>query len=291
MDIHRSMSLFIEIARQGNLTAAGQKLGMSPPSASRRLADLESWLGHPLVRRSTRHVSLTELGERYLPKCIEIVESTEALRKDAAQLSDEPSGRLKVTAAGIVARRAISQVIPGFLEKYPSVTLQMELSNRLDGLIEGQTDLAIRIGHIEDSSLISRKLCDTRTVLVASPAFLDKWGRPQDISDLQRFPCLVDTIPRYGARWPFLSGKMVQGPAFVGDGEITGNLAVSGMGLAYLPELLISAELRDGRLEEVLTDVAPAGSAVYAVFPARDYITPGARAFAQAIETHLRTVQ
>lgn len=279
------MTLFIEVAREGSLTAAGRKIGLSPPSATRLLNDLESWLGQPLVRRSTRHVSLTELGARYLPRCIEIVETTEALKSDAVRLSGRPNGRLRVTAAGIYARRVVSAVIPGFLAQNPGVWLQLEATNHVVDLMAAKMDLAIRVGKLEDSRLVARKVCETRTLLVAAPEFVNRRGLPTGPNDLFDLPCLIDTVPHYGARWPFLGGKMVKGPAMINDGEIIRDLAVAGMGIAYLPDLLVKEDLRDGRLVELLPDVATQTTGIYALFPPRDYISAAARAFADAIET------
>lgn len=277
------MTLFIEVARTGSLAAAGRKMGLSPPSASRLLSDLETWLGQPLVRRSTRHLSLTDLGERYLPRCVEIVENTEALKTNASRHSDRPTGRLRVTATGIHARRVVSTIIPGFLAQNPSVSLELDTTNRVIDLMSEKMDLAIRVGHLEDSSLVARKICDTRTVLVASPDFVNRRGRPTKIADLADLPCLIDTVPQYGPRWPFLRGKRVTGPAMISDGEIIRDLTLAGLGIAYLPEFLVKEDLRDGRLDELLPDIASKTTGIYAVFPPRDYISAAARAFADAI--------
>lgn len=277
------MTLFIEVARTGSLAAAGRKMGLSPPSASRLLSDLETWLGQSLVRRSTRHLSLTDLGERYLPRCIEIVESTEALKTNASRHSERPTGRLRVTATGIHARRVVSTVIPGFLAQNPSVSLELDTTNRVIDLMSEKMDLAIRVGHLEDSSLVARKICNTRTVLVAAPDFLNRRGRPTKITDLSDLPCLIDTVPLYGPRWPFLRGKRVTGPAMISDGEIIRDLTLAGLGIAYLPEFLVKEDLRDGRLDELLPDIASKTTGIYAVFPPRDYISAAARAFADAI--------
>lgn len=183
------------------------------------------------MRRSTRHLSLTELGESYLPRCREIVETTEALKRNAASQSKRPSGRLRVSAAGLHARR----------------------------------------------------ICDFRTVLVASPAFLHAHGRPETPDDLLNLPCLIDTVPRHGGRWPFLGGKTVKGPVMINDGEIIRDLTIAGLGIAYLPGILVKDDIKRGVLCELLTEVASETHGVYAVFPPRDYINPAARTFAQAI--------
>jgi DNA-binding transcriptional LysR family regulator len=283
MNLHKSMLLFVEVAQEGSLVAAGRKLGLSAPSASRLLGDLEEWLGQPLVRRSTRHLSLTELGESYLPRCREIVESTEALKRNAASQSKRPSGPLRVSAAGLHARRVVSAVIPNFLKENPDVTLQLETTNRFVDLMSEKVDLAIRAGTLEDSSLIARRICDFRTVLVASPEFLHVYGRPETPDDLLDLPCLIDTVPRHGGRWPFLGGKTVKGPVMINDGEIIRDLTIAGMGIAYLPGILVKDDIERGVLCELLTDVASETQGVYAVFPPRDYINPAARTFAQAI--------
>jgi DNA-binding transcriptional LysR family regulator len=284
MNLHRSMTLFVEVAREGNLAAAGRRLNLSPPSASRLLNDFEGWLGKSLVRRTTRHVSLTELGERYLPRCIDILENTEALKTNAAKHTDRPTGRLRVTVAGILARKIVTGIIPKFLAENPSVTLQLDTTDRPIDLMSEKMDVAIRVGHLEDSSLVARKICETRLVLVASPAFLNRRGMPVEKDDLTEMPCLIDTVPRYGARWPFLGGKMISGPAEISDGEVIRDLAVAGLGIAYLPELLIDEDLHTETLIEVLPGLAPETLGIYAVFPPRDYISAAALAFSEAVK-------
>ncbi len=284
MDLHRSMLLFIEVAQEGSLAAAGKSMGISSPSASRLLKDLENWIGQPLVRRSTRHLSLTELGVRYLPRCVEIVESTKALKSNLSKHTEQPTGNLRVTVAGIVARRVVAAVIPQFIAENPSVTVQLDTTDRAIDLMVEKMDLAIRIGHLEDSSLVCRKIFEFRVVLVASPEFLDRHVQPTDVMELSDLPCLIDTVPKYGARWPFLRGRKVKGPVEISDGEVIRDLALAGMGIAYLPELLIETDLNDGLLVEILPDVARETLGVYAVFPPQEYISAAARAFAKAVE-------
>jgi len=278
------MQLFVAVTEQGSLSAAGKQLGISSPSASRLLLDLENWLGEPLVRRSTRHLSLTELGERYLPRCIEIVESTEALKSNISKHTERPTGRLRVTSPGIIARHVLAEIIPSFLAENPSVKLHLDTTDNLVDLLSAKMDLAIRIGHLEDSRLVARKICEIRLVLVAAPNFFTSYVKPTKVSQLSDLPCLIDTVPRYGARWPFLRGKKVEGPVAISDGEVIRDLALSGLGIAYIPEILIAADLCDGNLIEVLPDASSETLGVYAVFPPREYITAAAQVFADAAE-------
>jgi DNA-binding transcriptional LysR family regulator len=284
MDLHRSMRLFIEVAQEGSLTAAGKRMGISSPSASRLLRDLEDWIGQPLVRRSTRHLALTELGERYLPRCIEIVESTKALKSNLSKHAERPTGNLRVTVASIVARRVVAAVIPRFLAENPSVTISLNTTDQAIDLMVEKMDIAIRVGNLEDSSLVSRKIFEFRVMLVASPGFLSRHVQPTKVSELSDLPCLIDTVPKYGARWPFLRGRKVKGPVEISDGEIIRDLALSGMGVAYLPELLVETELSNGLLIEILPGVSSETLGVYSVFPPREYISAAARVFAKAVE-------
>jgi DNA-binding transcriptional LysR family regulator len=277
------MRLFIEVAREGNLAAAARKLGLSAPSGSRLLGDLEKWLGQPLVRRTTRHTSLTELGERYLPQCIEIVGNTEALKRNVSKLTDHPTGRLRVTVSGIVARRVVAPIVPQFLAENPSVSLELDTTDKAVDIMSEKIDIAIRVGHLEDSSLVARKLCDTRLVLVATQEFLDRNGTPSNFEELRDLPCLIDTVPRYGAHWPFLRGKMVTGPAKISDGEIIRDLTLKGLGVSYLPDLFVEDDLKAKRLIELFPDHAAETLGIYAVFPPREFISSAARAFAQSI--------
>jgi DNA-binding transcriptional LysR family regulator len=283
MNLHKSLKLFVEVAKQGNMAAAARSLGLSPPSASRLLNDLENWLGQPLVRRTTRHISLTELGERYLPRCLEIVEGTEALKLNALKHSDRPTGRLKVTVSGILARKVVTPVIPQFLSENPGVSLEMDTTDTPIDLMSGKMDLAFRVGHLEDSSLIAKKICEMRLVLVASHEFLARRGAPTDINQLKEFPCLIDSVPRYGSRWPFLNGKMVTGPATISDGEIIRKLTLAGLGISYLPDLFVEDDINDGRLIELFPHLAPETLGIYAVFPPKEYISMAARAFVEAV--------
>ncbi len=277
MDLHRSMRLFVEVAEEGSLAAAGRRMGVSSPSASRLLKDLEDWIGQPLVRRSTRHLSLTELGERYLPRCVEIVESTKALKSNLSKHAGQPTGNLRVTVAGILARRVVAATIPKFLAENPSVTVHLDTTDQPIDLMAEKMDLAIRVGHLDDSSLVSRKIFEIRLVLVASPEFFNRHAQPTKVSELFDVPCLIDTVPQYGARWPFLRGRKVRGPVEISDGEIIRDLALAGMGIAYLPEILVETELSDGLLVEVLPGISTETLGIYAVFPPHEYISAAAR--------------
>ncbi len=289
MDLHRSMRLFVEVAEEGSLAAAGRRMGVSSPSASRLLKDLEDWIGQPLVRRSTRHLSLTDLGERYLPRCVEIVESTKALKSNLSKHAGQPTGNLRVTVAGILARRVVAATIPKFLAENPSVTVHLDTTDQPIDLMAEKMDLAIRVGHLDDSSLVSRKIFEIRLVLVASPEFFNRHAQPTKVSELFDVPCLIDTVPQYGARWPFLRGRKVRGPVEISDGEIIRDLALAGMGIAYLPEILVETELSDGLLVEVLPGISTETLGIYAVFPPHEYISAAARVFATAVEVAFST--
>lgn len=287
MDIYRSMTLFVEVAKEGSIAAAGRKLHLSPPSATRLLNELEQWLGQPLVRRTTRHVSLTELGESYLPACMEILEKTQALKANAREKAVAVSGKLSITTSDILARRVLTPVISRFLTAYPDVSFDINTSHKVVDFMSDNIDIAFRTGTLQDSSLIARRVFNMHMKLVASPGFIASYGLPESDKQLLSLPCLISSMPVYGAKWPFLRGKSVSGPVRVDNGDITCALAVKGHGIAYLPELFVEQEIADGRLLEILPDRERDTLPVYALFPPRDYISVAARKFVQYVEEYM----
>lgn len=285
MNIHKSMQLFVELAKTHSLAAAGRNMQLSPPSASRLLNDLEEWLGQPLVRRTTRHVSLTEQGESYLPRCIEILEKTTALHTEARNSAPKIQGKLRITAIGVLIREILAPALSEFVEKHPGVEFEIDSTHQVVNFMADHIDVAFRSGELEDSTLIARKVCDVRMVLVASPSFLGKHDHPETVEDLLSLPCLISTMYTFGARWPFLKGKKVTGPISINDGETLAMLACQGLGIAYIPELYIRDALECKQLIEILPDRTRDTIPVHAVFPPRNYISAAAREFVDTVQS------
>jgi DNA-binding transcriptional LysR family regulator len=283
LDTLRNMQAFVEVARAGSFVAAAGRLGVSTSSISRLVSDLEAWLKVPLFRRTTRRLSLTDPGRLYLARCAAIVAAADDLKRDAEALSETPRGSLRVTAAASPARYLIAPRIPAFLAAHPAVKLRFDLRDQPIDIVGEGMDLAIRIGRLEDSALVARRIGETRLMLTATPGFLARHGRPAAPGDLGALPCLVDTVPTRGARWFPDQGLAVDGPVFANSGEMIRALTLAGQGLSLLPDFFVREDVGAGRLVSLMEERFGAAIGIYAVFPPRGQITAAARAFVDFI--------
>ena len=182
--------LFVRVVDEGSFSAAARFLGITPSSVSRQVSQLEDELGARLFHRTTRKQSLTETGEIYLRHARRIVADLEEARLAVRRLVDTPSGSLHVTAEADFAVAFVAPILPEFFDRYPEVQLRLSMSAGRMDLVDSGIDLAIRMGHLDDSSLIARKIAVSRSLLCASPAYLAKHGRPTHPRELEAHSCL-----------------------------------------------------------------------------------------------------
>ena len=283
----KAMEAFVEVIRLGSFAAAARRLNLSTSSISRLVNDLEDWLQTPLLRRTTRNLTLTDAGEIHLQTCKQIVTAWNDLGEQARTCAGTPRGKLHIAGAAYPMRLRIAPLLPRFLQLYPKVQLELHLhDNPLDLVGEG-IDVAIRIGALEDSSLIARKCGDIYLKLVASPGFLKRHGSPQSLGELPSFPCLVDRTARLGSRWPIGRPVQVDGPVLANDGEIIRQMALAGLGIALLPDFFVERDIENGCLVDLFEDQLDERLGIYTLLPVRKQITPAARAFADFIAKSL----
>jgi len=262
------------IAQLGSFTKAAQRLGLSKAAVSQRIAELERAMGQQLVARTTRSVRLSEAGRQ-------LVEETEAsfahitrslgAARDAA---GQPRGLLRVTAPVALGRQHVAPLLSRFLVRYPEIRIELDLSDRIAALTQEGFDLAVRHTSSPPDTHVAVKLCASRAMLVASPAYLAAHGAPAHPEELARHACLPYLRPG-PAVWLFERAAQrlripVQGPLRAGNSEILRDAALDGLGLALLPDFSAAKALAAGTLVEVLRDWRPAGffgDAIYAVHP------------------------
>ena len=272
------LAFFSQLVRLGSLAATARELNLTPPAVSKRLAQLEQRLGVRLLNRTTRQFSLTEAGHTYYKRASEIVREVDSLADTVRESSGDVKGRIKLTAPRTLADAEIGQSLIDFAVEYPDISLDIHLDDRFVDLVEEGFDMAIRITRMEDSSLIARRLCDFSITFCASPAYLERYGAPRSPEDLTKLPCIIDTNGRWYSNWPFqrANGEMfnipVSGPIEVNSPLATRAAAISGLGIAPLPDFIAADALRDGRLVSVLEDWVPKGGGVFAVYPHRRYL-------------------
>jgi DNA-binding transcriptional LysR family regulator len=269
----------LEVARLGSFSGAADKLDLSTSSVSRQVNEFEEWLGVPVFQRTTRQVSLTSAGEFFIDRLQSIVLDIDSLREEASTLVQSVRGRLRITSALYYTRHRITPHLWGFLQRYPELHVEFVLSDSTTDIIGEGIDLAIRIGQLPDSSLVSRKIDSVRLILAASPGFLERHGTPTQPTDLTEMPCLVDTVPAHGKYWPIGKKVRVNSVIEANNGEMIRDLSLQGLGISYLPDFFVDDDLKSGKLVQVLPEFEPDEVGVYAVFPPRRQISPNARAF------------
>jgi len=258
MDRLQAMKVFLAVAEAEGFAAAGRRLGMSPPAVTRAVAGLEDAIGTRLLLRTTRRVSLTEAGGRYLEDCRRILADLEEAEAAAAGSYVRPTGTLTVTAPMLFGQHHVMPVLLEFLEAHPRVDARLLLLDRIAGLLEEGIDVAVRIGHLPDSGLRAVKVGTVRRVVCASPDYLRRAGRPSRPQDLRRHRIVAPVGSSVPQDWRFACGS-VRSLALKPRLVCTSNAAVvaaaaAGWGVTRLLSYQIAPELEAGRLEIVLAD-------------------------------------
>lgn len=278
------IAVFAEVAKQGGFTAAANALGLSKSTVSKQVARLEDKLGVRLLNRTTRRLSLTEVGRAYYERCRRIIEEAEDAELAVTQLHAEPRGTLRVNAPISFGTLHVAGVLPAFMARYPDLHVDMELNDRVVDLVEEGLDMAIRIGELSDSTLVARRLAPCRFAAVASPAYWDAHGRPEHPSELADHNCLIYSLRQRPREFRF-DGP--DGPITVGasgtlscnNGDLLLRAAIAGTGVYLCPTFFCGVHMNDGRLEAVLRDFLGREAAVYAVWPQSRHLSAKVRAF------------
>lgn len=282
------MTAFVAVCETESLTAAARRLGLSLSVMSRQIAALETRLGARLLYRTTRSISLTDAGSRYLERARRILADLEEAERAAQSERAEPWGRLSVTAPLIFGRLHVAPLLARLVERHPDVTVELSLSDRFVNLVEEGHDLAIRIGHLPDSQLIARRFGETRRALVASPAYLEKASAPLHPADLVKFATIAFMPIAPPFDWHFAEAGADLGirlaPRFVtNSGDTAIALALDGAGIARVLYYQVRGAIAGGRLLEVLAPFAPEPMPIHAVYPSARLLSAKVRAFIELI--------
>lgn len=287
MDKFQAIQAFREVARQGGFAAAARALNTSPPSISRLISELEDDLGVRLFQRSTRNVGLTEEGEQFLKNGVVLLEELEAVSEEIRERRSEPRGHLRISSVVAFGQERIAPAIPGFMEKFPKVEVELEISNRKVDLVQEHFDLAIRIGGsdgLEASSLKARKIFSQTLIFVATPKYVEEMGQPQSLNDLERHRVVkqisgswgrVNELWHNGDKIVFNLPEMF----VVNSPNAARNAVLSGGAMGLLGDYLVSDMLSDDRMVRLLPEYRTLEQPIYAVFVHRNYMPAKVRAF------------
>ena len=278
------MATFVEVVARGSLSAAARAEGIAPAMIGRRLDALEARLGVKLLQRTTRRLVLTDEGTAFLEDCQRILAEVNDAESAISEHSMRASGHLTVSAPAGFGRQHVAPLLPSFLAEHRDVTINLNLSDRVIDLVAEGVDVAIRIASLDDSSLVGVKLADNRRVVVASPAYLKRHGRPRQLADLARHNCLPISSEGSQRGWAFLDdGKPVTlkvgGNMVCNDGAVLHAWALAGKGLAWRSIWEVGGQIASGELVTVLDEFAAPGNDVHAVFAQRRHLPLRIRAF------------
>lgn len=283
------MRLFARVVETGSFSEAGRKLDLAPSSISRQIAALEERLGVRLLHRTTRTLSLTEAGQLYYERASHILADIDDAHLALTQLESAPRGTLRLNVPIAFGRQHVLPMVFEFLERYPELKVDMTFTDHFVDLVQEGEDLAIRIGQLEPSSLIARKLAVSRRVVCASPAYLEREGEPALPSDLVRHNCLTRKgLPSGGREWKFIGSRgeqvvKVSGNFQANHTEALHAAALRGIGIVCLSTWTVGPDVKSGALRTVLDEyeVQPTATEapIYAVYPHNRHLSPKVRAF------------
>ena len=286
------IAMFLEVAKQLSFVRAAERLQVETGSLSRAIANLEKRLGTRLLQRTTRVVSLTEVGLIYAQKCEQIMAAFDEAGDAVAQLHQKPRGLLRVSVPMTLGQLHISPLISEFLYECPDVRMELELSDEIVDLVARNIDVAIRIGSPSDSLLVTRKVAQSKRVLCASTEYLHRAGRPLHPADLRDHNCLIFSPRSSDHVWTFTrkndSVKVpVSGTLKANNSVALLNAALGGTGIASIATHVVGDHLRNGQLELILPDWEQQSITIYAVYPSNRYVPLKVRVFVDFIINRL----
>lgn len=278
------MLVFARVVEAGGFSAAARRIGVSPSRVSKAVARLERSLGVRLLHRSTRRLSLTEIGAAYVEHCRRILEELTRAEEVVGRLHAEPRGTLKVSASVAFGTLHIAPALPAFAARYPELAIDMTINDRIVDLMEEGYDVAVRITRAPDPNLVARRLAPIRRKICATPDYFRRRGVPRTPEDLRHHNCLSYTHMSGQGVW-HLTGPAgdvavpVSGSLRINDDEALSQAVLGGLGIALLPTFIVGRELQAGRLEAVLSQYVPVERFVHAVHLPNLHLPAKVRAF------------
>ena len=285
MDRFAAMQAFVRVVESGSFVRAAERSAMSTSSLSRLVADLEAHLHARLLNRTTRKLSLTETGQAFYERCVQLLADLDEAESLAARAAAQAHGTIKLTCPYNLAARTLAPAIAGFVASHPAVKFDVTVSDRLIDLVEEGFDLAIRIGKVGSDLLVARKLGSTELVPCAAPDYLERHGPPATPADLARYSVMTYAYSPMPRVWQLRDAAgqthevRVQGPLHSNSGELSLGAAVAGLGISFEPEFMAAAALADGRLTNVLPEFRGPSLDIWAVYPSHRHLSAKVRLF------------
>ena len=285
MDNLSALEVFVRVVQAGSFSAAARAMDLTPSAVSKQIGRLEDRLNARLFNRTTRQLNLTEEGGAFFERASRILNDLEEAEQAVSHLRAAPRGTLRLELPTAFGQLHIAPLLPDYLARYPEMRIDVSMSDRFIDLVEEGKDLAIRIGDLQDSSLIVRKLASNRRVVCAAPDYLAGRGAPVTPADLADHNCVVYSYRAARNDWRFRDAEgvdhivQVSGNLEANNAEALHAVVAKGLGIGLLPLWLVGQDLCSGRLVEVLSDYEAPDSAVHAVYPPGRHLSPKVRSF------------
>lgn len=285
MDLFGSIPVFVSVVKQGGFSAAARALGVSKSAVSKRINQLESHLGVRLLHRTTRKLSLTEAGQRYYEHAVRALEASIQAEEAVTELQGEPQGKLRISSPMSFGRLHVAPLIPDLIKRYPGLQVELMMDDRNVDLVAEGFDIAIRSGHLTDSSLIARRLAPLRQVICASTEYIERVGMPDSPAELGEHNCILFTYASDDNEWRLQKEGhdeekvVVSGNYTVNNSEALLEALKKGLGIGRLPTFVAGPELKSGGLIPLFENYRISAFTFYAVFPEREYMPAKVRAF------------
>lgn len=289
MDLLLCIKTFVTVAEAGSFARAAERLGLSNAAVTRHVASLEERLGGRLLQRTTRKVRITEAGQLCLERFGRVLGDLQDIGQLVQGGAVEPQGLLRITSTTLFWMHRIAPALPEFQKRYPKVSLQANLTERVLDIVEEGYDLALQIVRPDAHSVVARSIVPLRRIVYASPEYLEQHGEPQRPDDLAKHNCLVYAYSGETVEWLFRNGSAehrveVNGTLRSSDANTLRLAALAGVGLARGPVFILADDLRAGRLVQLLPSYESVDPSLWAVYPSRRQLSAKVRAFIDFLE-------
>jgi len=285
MDTLEGLKTVVAVVETNSFTAASDRLGISKALVSKYVGEVEKKLDIRLFNRTTRRLALTDAGRRYYEQSVTLLEQYAALVDNVTGEQTKPRGLLRISAPVTFGEMQLSPLLPKFLALYPDLKIELVLTNSAIDMLEEGIDVRLRIGGVDDSSMIARHLKTFPLVLCASPTYIQQHGLPKTPQQVAEHLCIIDSNFRIGKQWPIISPQGqadtidVQSIISVNSPQAVREVAISGGGIAMCPEFIVEDAINDGRLVTVLPNYTTLEFGLFAIYPHRKYVAKKVRCF------------
>ena len=289
MDRWSAMEAFVRVVEAGSFVAAADRLGISTSSLSRLVADLEQHLGARLLNRTTRRLSLTESGQAYYERCVNLLGDLAEAEALAGQAAAQARGTLRLTCSYSMAEQRVAPAIASFERRYPAVKFELVVSDRIVDLVAEGFDLAIRVGPVGSDRLVARRLGSMHLLLCAAPSYLERHPAPREPADLAHHNALTYAYAASPRLWRFTDAAgsvhevRVAGTLHANSGDALRAAAIAGLGVICEPDVLLEPAIRRGQLARLLPGYTGGGGDIWAVYPSRRHLSLKVRLFVDHI--------